>query len=141
MTRVICVGHPLLAVDQAGPQLYRRLAKLPTRKDVELIDGGLQGLNLLRCFEGCERVILVDNVCGYLPRPGIVHLQDAEIDAAVGRHFDHSAGLAYLLAMLPQLLDAPPRVELLGIEGELTDALTREAVERLRQLLDTRSAA
>jgi len=141
MTRVICIGHPLLAEDQAGQQLYQRWQKLQFGEEVELIEGGLQGLNLLRFFEDCERVILVDNVCDYLAEPGIIHLRGEQIQAAVSRHFDHSAGLAYLLALLPNLLEEIPEIELIGIEGEVTESLAAEATDQLLLLLGGRSAA
>ena len=141
MTRVICIGHYLLPQDQAGPLLYQRLKKIPLGAQVELIDGGLQGLNLLRFFENCRRVILIDNVCGYLSEPGIIHLQGEQIQTAVSSHFDHSAGLAYLLAALPKLLEKLPVIELLGIEGELTESLAIQVTARLGGLLNGRSAA
>ena len=141
MTRVICIGHSLLAQYNAGPLLYQRLKKLSLGERVELIDGGLQGLTLLRYFDNCQRVILIDNVCGYLPEPGVIHLQGEQIQAAVNRHFDHSAGLAYLLALLPELLEQIPAIDLLGIEGELSDKLAIQAIVQPRQLLEGRSAA
>ena len=141
MTRVICIGHSLLAQDNAGPLLYQRLKTLSLGERVELIDGGLQGLTLLRYFDNCQRVILIDNVCGYLPEPGVIHLQGEQIQAAVNRHFDHSAGLAYLLALLPELLEQIPAIDLLGIEGELSDKLAIQAIVQPRQLLEGRSAA
>jgi hydrogenase maturation protease len=141
VTRVICIGNPLSAVDSAGPQLFQRLQGLPLASEFELIDGGLQGLNLLRFFENCQRVILIDNVRGYLQQPGVILLKGADIESAVSRHFDHTAGLAYLLALLPQLLDQPPQLVLLGIEGTLNEKLAVQATEQLQRLLDDRSAA
>ncbi len=141
MIRIICIGHPLLPTDNAGPLLFKCLQKISLPPDVELIDGGLQGLNLLRFFEDCQRVILIDNIRGYLDCPGIIHLQGSQINAVVSQHHDHSAGLAYLLALLPKLLERIPQIELLGIEGVLTEKLAAEATERLQQLLGRRSAA
>ncbi len=38
-------------------------------------------------------------------------------------HFDHGAGLAYLLAVLPKVCDGelPEEIVLVGLEGECTD--------------------
>ena len=141
MIRVICIGNSLLPQDYAGPLLYQRLKLLSLGESVELIDGGLQGLNLLRFFENCHRVILIDNVCGYRSEPGIIHLQGEQIQAAINSHFDHSAGLAYLLPLLPKLLDQMPEIDLLGIEGELTESLATQATTQLLHLLEGRSAA
>ena len=45
--RIICVGNRLVAADAAGPQVHDRLAGRPLPPGVELVDGGLQGLDLL----------------------------------------------------------------------------------------------
>lgn len=141
MTRIICIGHPLMPADQAGPRVYQELSAAPLPAGVELIDGGLQGLNLLRFFEDCSKVILVDSLKGFLDTSGVAFLHGDEIFAAVADHFDHSAGLAYLLAMLPQLLPNPPQLELIGIEGDPTSALVEQAAHQVRQRLKHRSAA
>ena len=141
MTRVLCVGHPLLPMDNAGPRLFERLRRRLLPPDVELINGGLQGLNLLRCFENCRRVILIDNVVGYRPTPGVVRLQNEQISTAVNRHHDHTAGLSYLLALLPQLLEPLPHIDLIGIEGMLNPRLEREALRVFFDLLECRGSA
>lgn len=141
MTRIICIGHALLACDNAGPQLFKKLQNIPLGPQVELIDGGLQGLNLLRFFENCRRVILIDSVCGYLPQPGVIHLPYHKIDATLSPHHDHAAGLTYLLQMLPNLIEPLPKIELLGIEGELTETITNEVLEKLWQCLKIGKAA
>jgi len=141
MTRVICIGHALLAHDNAGWRLYQALKKRDLGPKVELIDGGLQGLNLLCFFEDCQRVILIDNVCGYLDGPGVVHLASPQLDTAVRQHHDHAAGLSYLLQMLPQLLESLPTIELIGIEGELNHRTEKQAIAQLEDLLKIGIAA
>lgn len=141
MIRVLCVGNPYLDCDSAGPRIFEQLVRQTLPSGVELIDAGLQGLNLLRFFEDAERVILIDNVRGYLDAPGFVHLQGEEIQSALCDHFDHSAGLAYLLQALPALIETPPALDLLGIEGVLTDPQLAGICTFLRQLLADRAAA
>ena len=46
------------------------------------------------------------------------------------RAFDHAAGLAYLLRVLPQVLDGQlPEVLLVGIQGEPNDSAVETAAE------------
>ncbi len=141
MTRILCIGHPLLTADLAGQLVYQALKTISLPDDCELIDGGLQGLNLLRYFEDSEQVILVDSLKGFLPESGVVCLQGEEIRVAVSNHFDHSAGLAYLLAMLPALIDPLPKIDLIGIEGEPSTTRVTEAVALVQSCLAHRDAA
>jgi hydrogenase maturation protease len=117
MRRIICIGNRYIAEDAAGPAVYDHLRKRKLPADLELIDGGLAGLNLLGCLEGARQVVLVDSVSGY--GDNRVHvLAEEEVASLASCQYDHSAGLAYLLRVLPEVCEGPiPRVKLVGIEG------------------------
>ena len=59
--RIICIGNRYVPADAAGFRVHRRLTGLTLPPDVELIDGGLAGLNLLRLLEHVDRVVFVDS--------------------------------------------------------------------------------
>lgn len=121
MNRILCIGNRLWAEDSAGPAVFDALSAraLP---GVELVDGGVAGLGLLRWFEGCDLVVLVDGVEGF-GQPGEVVLLPGEAVAAIsGDVPDHGAGLPYLLAMAPRVCVRPARAVLVGIEGAATTA-------------------
>ena len=85
---------------------------------VELIDGGLAGLDLIRFIEGANRVVFVDSIIDF-EFPGKLNIFSAsEIAELAGNEFGHDAGLPYLLKILPQVIDGEiPEIILLGIEG------------------------
>ncbi len=127
MKRIICIGNRLLDADAAGPRVFDLLAAGPQVPDVDLVDGGIAGLNLLGLIDGAERVVFVDSVSGYAPAGGVVVLMPAEIPAPE-QVYDHGAGLPYLLAVLPQVCDRPPaEVCLVGIEVPAGNAAIAEA--------------
>ena len=118
MKRIICIGNRYDPRDAAGPMVHDLLVQRELPPDVEVIDGGLAGLNLLRHVDGAERVVFVDAVssCDVPYRVVLLDVDDAARQA--GTKFDHSAGLAYLLRVLPQVCDgAIPEVLLVGIQG------------------------
>ncbi|MFC1975804.1 hydrogenase maturation protease [Chloroflexota bacterium] len=126
MKRIICIGNPYIPEDTAGPKVYKRLLQYTLPNDVEIIDGGLAGLDLLRFVEGAERVVFVDRVSGFgQPNSGkqdanceIVVLDAANIASVAANRYDHAAGLAYLLHVLPEVCENPvPPTVLVGIEG------------------------
>ncbi len=112
MNRIICIGNRFLDEDSLGPRVYDILShgKLPA--GVELIEGGLAGLDLLRWMDGCERVIFVDAmVGGDESRVHILHASELATDNAYG----HAGGLAYLLGAYHALAESPEtRVYVVG---------------------------
>ena len=129
MKRIICIGNRYVPEDAAGSQVYERLLQNTLPSDVQVIDGGLAGLNLLPFIEGAERVVFVDSVSGFgqydESRPGrsdrneIVVLKAADVTAMAESRYGHSAGLAYLLRVLPDVCDGiVPHILLVGIEGQ-----------------------
>ena len=128
MKRIICIGNSLVAQDSAGFRVFLRLAARELPADVELIDGGLCGLDLIRFVEGAERVVFVDAVSG-VARPGeTVTLDAAQVSALAQVSYGHEAGLPYLLRLLPAACDGPiPPITLVGLEGEFAAQGIEEA--------------
>lgn len=118
---IICIGNRFVDSDAAGPLVFDRLrAMQPLPPGIELIEGGLAGLNLLPLLEQGGRVIFVDAVRGFAEAGELVLLDRQEIVGTESQpHFDHGAGLPYVLAMLPQVCDGelPEEIFLLGLEG------------------------
>ena len=135
MKRIICVGNRLIAQDRGGPAVFDRLADETLPDGVELIDGGLGGLDLLRFVEGAERVVFVDCVAGSGTHDGVVVL-DRETAASCcdETHFHHGAGLPYLLRILPRVIDGEvPPISVVGVDVQSDPrAIERAATMCLR---------
>ena len=118
---IICIGNRYVAADSAGLQVFDCIQAMPPLPaGIELVEGGLAGLNLLPLLERGGRVVFVDAVRGFAQAGDIVVLSHREILQAPGQfHFGHEAGLAYLLTVLPKVCDGelPEDIVLLGLEG------------------------
>ncbi len=133
-TKIICVGNRFIKSDAAGPMVYDCLKGKKIPDGVDVIDGGLAGLNLLCFVEGSKRVIFVDSVED-IDMPDAVVTDKIFVFAACemaehlyAKSYDHSAGLSYLLRVLPEILkDEMPETLLVGINGEYDDCLIEEA--------------
>lgn len=120
--KIICVGNPFIASDSLGPRVYAALAESELPAGIELVDGGLAGLDLLR-FVDADPLIFVDGLCGF-GKPGeLIVLDQAELErnlsAQPAMRYDHAAGLAYLLQVIPALYhlsQAAPKIWLVGTE-------------------------
>lgn len=130
MKRIICIGNRYAPEDRVGPRTYDRLSNMALPPEVEVIDGGLAGLDLLRFVEGAETVIFVDSVSGFaLPNQTVILSPEDVAPTAPERH-DHSAGLAYLLRVLPEVCEGDlPQILLIGVEGHADDKTIDEAAD------------
>lgn len=119
MKRIICIGNRHRPEDLAGPAVCDLLQRGPLPEDVEVVDGGLASLNLLRYLDGAERIVFVDQVQGFA-RPGqVVILDPLDATATAPKSYDHAGGLPYLLRLLPSVQRAPlPQIAIVGIEGQ-----------------------
>ncbi len=119
---VLGVGNILLRDEGAGVRALQRLeARYLFPPEVELIDGGVLGLNLMAVLEGAQRVIVLDCVRGG-KKPGELHLFDfAEIPPRV-RYKDslHQLDLVETMSLLPLTGEAPP-TWVVGIEPDSLD--------------------
>ena len=116
MKRIICIGNRYLAADAAGPRVFDCLAGQNLPDDVEIIDGGIAGLNLLGVVEGAARVVFVDAVSGYGEQNRVVVLTPDQVPPST-IVYDHAAGLPYLFSILPHVCDRMPEIYLVGVEG------------------------
>jgi len=132
--RIICVGNRTVESDRGGPLVFDRLQSAGLPEDVEVIDGGLGGLDLLAFVSGAARVVFVDSASGFGVAGEVVALDAQAVAQRADRAFGHGAGLPYLLRVLPELCDDPPSVSVLGLEGEPTEAMVEEAARRALSL-------
>ena len=147
-TAVIGIGNPLRGDDGAGVEVIRRLReKGPALSggegslfEVDLIDGGTDGLSLLERMRDYERVIIVDAVDAG-KRPGEVFAFSAE-EASIFIREDtlstHGLGLAEALA-LAQMLSIPTRIRLVAVQPEhltMGKGLSKAVADSLESLIE-----
>jgi hydrogenase maturation protease len=134
MRRIVCIGNRYVAEDAAGPRVFDALKARPLPEGVQVVDGGLAGLDLLRHADGAERLIFVDASVG-LGAPGsVAELDPDALARGASRSLGHAAGLPYLLRALPLASDqAPPAVRVVGVESPFdAEAIERAAALALR---------
>jgi hydrogenase maturation protease len=121
--RIICVGNRFEPSDSVGPLVHDLLAGRELPPDVELIDGGLAGLDLLRFVDGAERVVFVDAMDAIVRPARVVVLGLDEAAECIRQPYDHAGGLAYLLGALPHVCEvAVPEVIVVGVQTASDEA-------------------
>jgi hydrogenase maturation protease len=122
-TLVIGLGNPLRGDDGVGVRVVEALRARSLSPDVEVIDGGTQGLGIIPLMEGRERLILIDaaNIStapGQFARfaPDDVRLPGNDRQLSV-----HSAGLREALQLAQALHVLPRDVIIFGVQPEQLD--------------------
>lgn len=110
---VICCGNRFYQRDALGLQVFDYLAATELPDGIALIDGGIAGLNLLPLMSGKRRVVLVDALERGEFGVG-VQVLNREALAALAGNYGHGAGLPYLAAIAPQVLEPLPEILLVG---------------------------
>lgn len=129
---VICLGNRFVPGDDVGCRVFDFLAgdNAAASADVEVIDGGLAGLDLLTLVEGKHRVVFVDAVVG-MAEVGAIVVMDRTQVAAYANSYGHGAGLPYLLHLLPKVCAEPlPEIALVGTEGAPDEVTVQALAER-----------
>lgn len=128
---IICIGNRYESNDCGGMVVYDCLQDMQSlSSNVEVIEGGLAGLNLLPLLEQGGRVVFVDAVEGFTRQGELVVLSyDDILKSDPDCHFDHGSGMAYLLTMLPKVCDGklPEEIVLIGLEGNCTRQVIEQA--------------
>jgi hydrogenase maturation protease len=136
---VLGLGNILLRDEGLGVRAVERLAAaydLPG--NVEVLDGGTLGLDLLPRLTGMDALLLVDAVKAGGQPGTLVRLEEDAIQAALAVKMSvHQVGLQELLAVSAFQGTRPPRVVLWGMEPAEIDwglELSRPVTVRLDAL-------
>jgi hydrogenase maturation protease len=139
-TVVLGLGNLLMADDGVGLIALARLEEewfVP--RDVELVDGGTWGMNLLPVIESAGRVILLDAIDLGDPPGTLIRLEGDEIPRFLGiKMSPHQIDLREVLALSELRGTLPNELIALGIQParvELSTTLSPVVEARLDQLV------
>jgi len=116
---ILGVGNVLLGDEGLGVHAIWALRQRTLPQDVELIDGGTQGIALIDTIAGFDRLVIIDCIQAGCP-PGTIYRFEYEklkTKPSRGSPTLHQAGLRDLLQLL-SLLQEIPRTTFLGLEPE-----------------------
>jgi hydrogenase maturation protease len=121
-TVVLGLGNVIHSDDGAGVHALQRLQEASdVPQDVELIEGGTLGLELLPYLWDATRILVLDAVDVGQPAGTVVSLTGDEIRRLRGGGSVHLVGLADLLGALQLVAKPAQEVILLGVQPASTD--------------------
>lgn len=138
---VLGLGNVLMEDEGVGVRTVELLEgryRLPV--NVEVIDGGTAGTELLEPMRGIDRLIVADAVNTGDPAGTLVRLTGAQVPAFFQcKISNHQLGLSDLLAVLTVTREAPREVVIIGMVPHSlnnTLGLSPATLERLEQMVN-----
>lgn len=121
--KIIGLGNILLKDEGIGVHAVNAVKERYTfSPEVEIIDGGTLGLDLLHFFEGTDKVLIVDAV-DFKKAPGYIGtIEDDDIPSTLFAKLSvHHIGLSDVLFAAKLLEITPAKLRLIGIQPESLD--------------------
>lgn len=120
---ILGVGNLLLSDEGVGVHVAQQLQKMPIPPEVEVIDGGTGGFELIEHFRGKKKVIIVDALHADAEPGAVIRLTREDIALEGPPPFSaHQRGLQELLHFC-QELEPPPEVIIYGIVPKQTQRM------------------
>jgi len=138
---VLGIGNLVMSDDGVGVKVVQRLQRQYSfAENVEIMDGGTLGLDLLPKLEGIDHLIVVDAVETGRKPGTCVRLAGEELPIALETKVSaHQMGLKDLLSVARLLGHSPGEMVLIGVQPgsiEMDTELTPEVAAVLQVLID-----
>ncbi|MDR3435181.1 HyaD/HybD family hydrogenase maturation endopeptidase [Telmatospirillum sp.] len=138
---VLGIGNVLMSDEGIGVHAVDALQKrFALHDDVEVIDGGTTGMELLPDLEGAQYLVVIDAVRVGKPAGSVVRLEGDEVPAFFKTKLSpHQVGLSDVLAALRFSGGAPDHVILIGVQPASLDMgmdLSPTVAARMDEVLD-----
>lgn len=136
---ILGVGNLLLKDEGVGVHVVKRLKDANLPSDVEVLDGGTLGLDLLFYMEGRKKVIVIDAVKGGKTPGTLYRFTDSDLGAMPKISFSaHEIDLVDVLKVA-HFLGHKPEMVFIGIEPkDISEGLeiSPEIEERIPKIID-----
>lgn len=116
---VLGIGNTVMTDDAAGSLLARELSEKykDAHPDMQIIEGGTLGLDLLPFIEWCDKLVLIDAVDLGLPAGTVVKIESDDIESTMENKLSpHQMGMKDLLATADYAGYRPQDATLYGIQ-------------------------
>jgi len=137
---VLGIGNLILKDEGFGVHVVQKMADMNLQGDVEVMDGGTMGLDLLYYMEGRKKVIVIDVVNADCPPGTLYRFTDKDIEYNKGMlRSAHEIDFTYILKTAEHLGNKPDEVIFIGITPQEIDegiGLSPALKEKIPQVID-----
>lgn len=137
---VLGIGNILLRDEGVGVHVVRAMEDMRLPNDVELLDGGTAGADLLDAISDRRKLIVVDALDADVPLGTVVRMKPQDLAAGVSESLSlHEFGLAETLMMARQLSCGPGDVTVIAVRPRDTECgleLSAEMMQCLPRIIE-----
>lgn len=109
------VGNLLLSDEGLGIHVVQQLEATPLPDHVEVVDGGTGGFELLECFRGKKKIIIVDAIAGDAEPGTLLRIRGDELELEPRRPLSSHQTTIEELVRFARQLDSPPEIVVIGV--------------------------
>ena len=114
---ILGIGNILLCDEGVGVRVVERLQGQALPEQVEAMDGGTGGIDLIELMAGRATVIVIDAIQADVEPGAVLRFTDADLEPQAGESFSlHDLGLTEALTMARHLGCPPGEVVIFGIK-------------------------
>ena len=140
MIRILGCGNPLVGDDGIGVHIANKLMEMRSElpDNVEVIDAGVGGLELLNFMENAEQIIIVDAVKGAGDVGSVHRFEIEDIKNAISGDAlsIHDTSIADVLCIAQHVQEMPKSVKILAIEIEEAEEVSICLSEKVHASVD-----
>lgn len=122
--RIVGFGNKFRSDDGIGIRVIKELEKLEFFKDIEIIDGGTSGIDLVFWAKNCEKIIIIDAVDTGEKIGDVVNIKVDDIEEFVRKDYRslslHDLNLADVLKLI-KALKINTSISIIGIKPKSID--------------------
>jgi len=137
---ILGIGNLLLKDEGIGVHVVQRMMNMSLPPDVDVMDGGTMGMNLVYYIEGRKKVIVIDAVLMDDPPGTIYRFTGKDLEEQSGRLFSaHDINFVHVLKNAAFFGNKPEEVVFIGIKpGEISEGLELTPVieERIPKIIE-----
>lgn len=138
-TLILGLGNILLKDEGVGVHVVRELKKQDLPEDVEVIDGGTSGMDILSFVRDMQKLIIIDAM-RLNKKPGSIYcLNPYGLKFALPHVSMHQVGVLEILSVAEKLHCLPEDVNIIGVEPKEIDwglELSLEVKQKVSGIVD-----
>jgi len=139
--KIIGFGNKYRSDDGIGIRIVEELEKLDFFKDIEIIDGGTSGADLIFLIKDCRKIIIIDAVDAGQNAGDVVNIQINDVEEFIKRDYKslslHDLNLADILKLI-KALKINADISIIGVKPkkmDFGDRLSPEIEEKIPEII------
>ncbi len=139
--KIIGFGNKYRSDDGIGIRIVEELEKLDIFKDIEVIDGGTSGTDLIFLIKGCSKIIIIDAVDAGQSVGEVVSIKVSDVEEFIRRDYKslslHDLNLADVFK-LTRALKINADISIIGVKPkkmDLGDGLSPEIEGKIPEII------